>query len=96
MAADPDTVEAAVVAAFVAMVDRVPKARLEQGAWTVLAGLVAVEVASPEAHSDGAPNVEVVCVAYGTRCLGVAALDPAGWLVHDEHAEVLCRRALQR
>ncbi|CAE8640647.1 unnamed protein product, partial [Polarella glacialis] len=42
-------------------------------------------------------SLQVLTVATGTRCIGVGAMmSGKGCVVHDCHAEVLCRRAFQR
>eukprot|EP00931_Biecheleriopsis_adriatica_P060479 TRINITY_DN36331_c0_g1_i1.p1 TRINITY_DN36331_c0_g1~~TRINITY_DN36331_c0_g1_i1.p1 ORF type:complete len:533 (-),score=80.04 TRINITY_DN36331_c0_g1_i1:141-1739(-) len=57
--------------------------------WTVLAGLVA--------EVPGEEDLRVLALATGTRCVGVAAMTAGhGQVVHDCHAEVLCRRAFHR
>mmetsp|Transcript_38454 Transcript_38454/g.105938 ORF Transcript_38454/g.105938 Transcript_38454/m.105938 type:complete len:595 (+) Transcript_38454:125-1909(+) len=62
--------------------------------WTVLAGVVAEE---PAAEVGTASCLRTLCLATGTRCVGVASMVAAkGRAVHDCHAEVLCRRAFQR
>ena len=70
----------------------------------MLAGIVAIETTTGHWRDDAPPSctpaascrVQVVAIGYGTRCLGHAARSTTGWLLHDEHAEVICRRALQR
>mmetsp|Transcript_11292 Transcript_11292/g.21260 ORF Transcript_11292/g.21260 Transcript_11292/m.21260 type:complete len:174 (-) Transcript_11292:20-541(-) len=68
--------------------DQLPGRGKPQGrSWTVLAGIVAEKV-----H-----ELQVLALATGTRCLGVAAMAAGlGQVVHDCHAEALCRRALRR
>lgn len=51
--------------------------------WTVLSGIVL---------EDG-PSKTVVSLGTGTNCLGQSETSPEGILVHDSHAEVLCKRA---
>jgi tRNA-specific adenosine deaminase 1 len=36
----------------------------------------------------------VVALATGTKCLGPSRMSEHGWVIHDCHAEVLCRRTL--
>eukprot|EP00435_Cladocopium_sp_Y103_P044053 s2087_g12.t1 len=74
--------------AVLSQYDGLPGRAKPQGrAWTVLAGIVA------ETHGD----LEVLALATGTRCIGVAAMVAGcGQVVHDCHAEVLCRRAFHR
>jgi len=63
-------------------------------AWTVLAGIV---VEDERLRQTPAKRLRVLALATGTRCIGVAAMAAArGGLVHDCHAEVLCRRAFNR
>lgn len=51
--------------------------------WTVLASIVL------EKNDD----IEVICLATGTKCVGVQSLSSEGFIVNDCHAEVLCRRS---
>ena len=51
--------------------------------WTVLASIVL----------EKKGNLEVVCMATGTKCVGAKAQSPEGFVVNDCHAEVLCRRS---
>ena len=51
--------------------------------WTVLAGIV----------RELGGNFEVVSLGTGTSCLGANETSPDGYLVHDSHAEVVCKRA---
>lgn len=80
-----DRVAQAVIEGF----DALPGRGKPQGrAWTVLAGLV-VERESSE--------LTLLALATGTRCVGIEAMAAGrGQVVHDCHAEVLCRRAFQR
>lgn len=84
-----DRVAQAVINGF----DALPGRGKPQGrAWTVLAGLVAEFV-----PVSGEPQLRLLAMATGTRCIGVTAmLGGRGQVVHDCHAEVLCRRAFQR
>ncbi|CAJ1401780.1 unnamed protein product [Effrenium voratum] len=68
--------------------DGLPGRAKPQGkAWTVLAGIVA----------ERKGELEVIALATGTRCVGLAAMVAGGGQVmHDCHAEVLCRRAFHR
>lgn len=64
--------------------------------WTVLAGIVAEE---NDLNEDGgaAPRLSVLSLATGTRCVGVSAMVAGqGRVLHDCHAEALCRRTFQR
>ncbi|CAE7241128.1 TAD1 [Symbiodinium sp. KB8] len=69
--------------------DELPGRGKPQGrSWTVLAGIVAEK---PGNH------LQVLALATGTRCLGVAAMTTGnGQVVHDCHAEALCRRVFHR
>ena len=62
--------------------------------WTLLAGCCVTEGGDEGARACTAPRV--VAMATGTKCLGEARLTDEGDLLHDSHAEVLCRRALVR
>ncbi|CAK9005347.1 unnamed protein product [Durusdinium trenchii] len=81
----PDRVARAVIDRY----DQLPGRGKPQGrAWTVLAGIVA----------ERGRSLKVLALATGTRCIGVASMvaRPLGHVLHDAHAEVLCRRAFQR
>eukprot|EP00933_Yihiella_yeosuensis_P029978 TRINITY_DN23641_c0_g1_i1.p1 TRINITY_DN23641_c0_g1~~TRINITY_DN23641_c0_g1_i1.p1 ORF type:complete len:607 (+),score=93.62 TRINITY_DN23641_c0_g1_i1:43-1821(+) len=86
-----DRVAQAVISGY----DFLPGRGKPQGrSWTVLAGIVG-EFASSE--ESPASDLKVLALATGTRCLGVAAMTAGqGQVVHDCHAEVLCRRAFHR
>ncbi|CAE8607833.1 unnamed protein product, partial [Polarella glacialis] len=79
-----------VAQAVIGRYDELPGRGKPQGrSWTVLAGIVA-EVQEED-------SLQVLAVATGTRCIGVGAMmSGKGCVVHDCHAEVLCRRAFQR
>ncbi|KDO30276.1 hypothetical protein SPRG_19825 [Saprolegnia parasitica CBS 223.65] len=81
--AHPDRVAEAVLAWFAA---KVPAKKHAPNEYTVLAAIVL--------ENDGA--LDVLSVGSGTKCLGQSALCPDGYLVHDGHAEVMCRRAFLR
>ncbi|KAH6600699.1 hypothetical protein BASA50_002083 [Batrachochytrium salamandrivorans] len=58
--------------------------------WTVLAGITLSNSANP--------NQQLECVALGTglKCLPKIHMNHCGTAVNDSHAEVVCRRNLQR
>jgi tRNA-specific adenosine deaminase 1 len=65
------------------------KGKPKENEWTVYAALLAVTSSSEEATED----IFVVSCATGTKC---TALRNDGKILHDSHAEVLCRRGLLR
>ncbi|EQC27229.1 hypothetical protein SDRG_14946 [Saprolegnia diclina VS20] len=81
--AHPDRVAEAALAWFAA---KVPVKKHATNEYTVLAAIVL--------ENDGA--LEVLSVGSGTKCLGQSALCTDGYLIHDGHAEVMCRRAFLR
>lgn len=87
----PDRIAQAVVDRF----DKLPGRGKPQGrAWTVLAGVVLENEGQPV---DSSLRLQVLTLATGTRCIGVSAMvSGSGKIVHDCHAEVLCRRILHR
>uniref|UniRef100_A0A0G4FFH3 tRNA-specific adenosine deaminase 1 n=1 Tax=Chromera velia CCMP2878 TaxID=1169474 RepID=A0A0G4FFH3_9ALVE len=75
--------------------------------WTCVAGVVACTCTDTGIRQEGVAtsgkrgkrvatcNMEVVCLATGTKCTGLDRILPDGSVVHDCHAEVLTRRALR-
>ena len=74
--------------AVLARYNQLPGRGKPQGrSWTVLAGILA----------EKPGGLQVLALATGTRCIGVAAMTAGeGQVVHDCHAEALCRRAFHR
>eukprot|EP00927_Polykrikos_kofoidii_P065068 TRINITY_DN60867_c0_g1_i1.p1 TRINITY_DN60867_c0_g1~~TRINITY_DN60867_c0_g1_i1.p1 ORF type:complete len:492 (+),score=54.25 TRINITY_DN60867_c0_g1_i1:128-1477(+) len=77
-----------VASLVVEAIDRLPgRGKPQVREWSVLAGIVA--------EHNG--NMEVVCLATGTRCVGTDGVERNdGLLVADCHAEILTRRLLRR
>lgn len=86
----PDRIARAVIDKF----EKLPQRGKPQGnSWTVLAGIVA----EMKGNGSDIPQLIVLSLATGTRCVGVAGVASGrGLLLHDCHAEVLCRRAFHR
>jgi len=66
--------------------EKIRKGRPSSGEWTVLAGFVLCRGVISK----------VVSIATGTKAVGGQSLVDDGSVVHDCHAEALCRRGLQR
>ncbi|CAE7816457.1 adat1 [Symbiodinium sp. CCMP2592] len=83
------TISDRIAQAVLSRYDELPGRGKPQGrSWTVLAGIVAEK---PGGH------LQVLALATGTRCLGVAAMTTGnGQVLHDCHAEALCRRVFHR
>lgn len=58
--------------------------------WTTLATIIQVK------NNNKIPDLKVICLTTGTKCLAEKALPIDGSLVHDSHAEVLARRCFKR
>ena len=57
----------------------------QQNEWTVLAGIVL------KSYS----RMECISLATGLKCLGISQISDHGDIVHDLHAEVLCKRSFR-
>ncbi|KAI9141383.1 adenosine deaminase/editase [Paraphysoderma sedebokerense] len=64
-----------------------PAIRGSRHEWTVLAGIVKVVV------SESGSLYECVSLGTGLKCLGFSKVSSIGDIVHDSHAEVICRRS---
>ena len=60
--------------------------------WTVLAGIVATR---SNAGGSRPPEMEVVAVATGNRCVGRKHMSRKGDVINDSHAEILACRCLR-
>ncbi|OQR95217.1 hypothetical protein ACHHYP_00162 [Achlya hypogyna] len=81
--ATPDDVAAAALAWFHA---KIPAKKHASNEHTVLAAIVV--------EREG--SLDVLSVGSGTKCLGQSSLCADGYLIHDAHAEIMCRRAFLR
>eukprot|EP00587_Corethron_hystrix_P007220 CAMPEP_0113304050 /NCGR_PEP_ID=MMETSP0010_2-20120614/4206_1 /TAXON_ID=216773 ORGANISM="Corethron hystrix, Strain 308" /NCGR_SAMPLE_ID=MMETSP0010_2 /ASSEMBLY_ACC=CAM_ASM_000155 /LENGTH=256 /DNA_ID=CAMNT_0000158139 /DNA_START=21 /DNA_END=788 /DNA_ORIENTATION=+ /assembly_acc=CAM_ASM_000155 len=71
--------------------------------WTVFAAIVVLDESEgsrdPEAKTTGYSDMWVVSCATGSKCTGLSRIGDnlnvcGGTVLHDSHAEVLCRRGL--
>jgi tRNA-specific adenosine deaminase 1 len=70
----------------------VPEKKHAANEYTVLSGLVVYR----EGTNDDNHRVHVLSIGTGTKCLGRSQLCPDGLLIHDAHAEAMCRRGFLR
>ncbi|XP_015253410.1 PREDICTED: tRNA-specific adenosine deaminase 1 isoform X1 [Cyprinodon variegatus] len=60
--------------------------------WSLLAAVLRVN----RSLNTGSVEMEVVSLGTGTKCVGKAAMSPAGDVLNDSHAEVIARRGCIR
>ncbi|KAM4733633.1 tRNA-specific adenosine deaminase 1 isoform 2-T2 [Anableps anableps] len=60
--------------------------------WTLLAAVLRIT----RRPSSDSVEMEVVSMGTGTKCIGKAAMSPAGDVLNDSHAEVIARRGCIR